>query len=168
MNSLVAAQGHSLPGLRPVDDGDSAALIDLITTCWAAYPGCVMDVDGEEPWLRAPATAYRRWGATMWVVTVGRDLLGCVGLKPAGATGELKSLYVGPAARRRGLGRALSDLVEDQARRRGVRRLELWSDSRFADAHRLYQRLGYRRLPDTRDLHDLSRTVELHYDKWLP
>jgi len=42
---------------REVSDADSAALIELITTCFAAYPGCVLDVDGEEPWLRAPAAA---------------------------------------------------------------------------------------------------------------
>lgn len=156
-----------LPVLRPVDDGDSAALIELIGTCWAAYPGCVLDIDGEEPWLRAPANAYREWGGAMWVAALDGRVVGCVGLKPYGEAAELKSLYIAPAARRRGLGERLSGLVETQARRRGHRRLELWSDTRFADAHRLYHRLGYRRLPGRRDLHDLSNSVEYHYTKDL-
>ncbi len=153
--------------VRAVADNDSGPLIDLITSCWADYPGCVMDVDEEEPWLRAPATAYRTWGARMWVVTLDEILVACVGLKPAGESAELKSLYVAAAARRRGLGERLTRLVEDEARRCGCRRLELWSDSRFTDAHRLYERLGYRRLPDTRELHDVSGTVEVHYDTSL-
>jgi len=157
----------SLPVLRPVTDADSAALIGLISACWAEYPGCVMDVDGEEPWLRAPATAYRGWDATMWVVTRDGAVVACVGLKALVDGAELKSLYVAPAARRRGLGRRLTDLVEGEARRRGHRRLELWSDTRFTHAHRLYERLGYRRLPDVRELHDRSATVEFHYGKAL-
>jgi putative acetyltransferase len=48
-----------------------------------------------------------------------------------------------------------------------IGRLELWSDTRFVDAHRLDARLGYRRLPGTRDLHDRSNSTEYHYAKSL-
>jgi hypothetical protein len=58
-------------------------------------------------------------------------------------------------------------MVEAEAATRGARALELWSDTRFADAHRLYARLGYERLPDARELHDLSHSVELHFRKVL-
>lgn len=156
-----------LPVVRPVEDDDSAELIVLIEQCWAEYPGCVMDVDGEEQWLRAPATAYRGWGGQMWVATLDGQVVGCVGSKPHVDAVELKSLYVAPAGRRRGLGMRLSRLVEDEARRVGAGRLVLWSDTRFADAHRLYERLGYRRLPGLRELHDLSNSVEFHFDKPL-
>jgi predicted GNAT family N-acyltransferase len=159
---------RALPVVLPVDDGDSAALIELIGTCWAAYPGCVLDVDGEEPWLRAPATAYREWGGLMWVATLDGQVVACVGLKPRADAVELKSLYVAPAARRRGLGERLSRLVEVEATRRDVTRVVLWSDTRFTDAHRLYERLGYRRLSDVRELHDLSSSVEYSYQKDLP
>ncbi len=62
-----------LPPIREVADKDSPALIQLIDDCWSEYPGCVLDVDAEEPWLRAPATAYRRLGGGFWVVD------GCAG-----------------------------------------------------------------------------------------
>lgn len=157
-----------LPTVRAVGDCDGAALIELITDCWSAYPGCVMDVDLEEPWLRAPATAYAAMDARGWVAEMDGRLAGFVGFRPYGGdVGELKSLYVAASARRQGLGSLLSGLVEDEARRRGVARLELWSDTRFADAHRLYARLGWTGLPDTRDLHDLSNTTEQHYAKEL-
>lgn len=47
-----------LPGLRRARDSDAVALQDLIASAWAQYPGCVLDVDAEEPWLRAPGTAH--------------------------------------------------------------------------------------------------------------
>jgi len=155
------------PLIRPVADSDAAALIELIEACWAVYPGCVLDVDGEETWLRAPATSYAGWQGAMWVATLDDVVVACVGMKPHSDHTELKSLYVASAARRRGLGERLSRLVEDEARRLGHRRMELWTDTRFADAHRLYERLGYLRLPDARHLHDLSGSTEYHYEKDL-
>ena len=50
------------PVLRAGRDDDAAGIIALIGACWAEYPGCVMDVDGEVPELRALATYYRRAG----------------------------------------------------------------------------------------------------------
>ena len=43
----------------------------------------------------------------------------------------------------------------------------LWSDTRFTGAHRLYERLGYRRLPESRTLGDVSNSVEHGYEKAL-
>ena len=39
--------------LRPARDGDAAGFIALIGACWAEYPGCVLDVDGEGLFLVA-------------------------------------------------------------------------------------------------------------------
>ncbi|ADP78153.1 GCN5-related N-acetyltransferase [Pseudofrankia inefficax] len=173
-----------LPGLRPVRDDDGPAVQRLIGAVWAEYPGCVLDVDGEEPWMRAPATAYTgdldpaRYRGRMWVVedrAVEDEDAGRPGVLAASvavretAPGrvELKSLYVAASARRRGLGQALVFLVEREARRRDAQVVELWSDTRFSDAHRLYERLGYRGAGRTRDLHDLSNTTEIHFTKDL-
>jgi N-acetylglutamate synthase-like GNAT family acetyltransferase len=160
----------ALTGLREVRDADSAALTELIGGCWAEYPGIVLAVDEEEPWLRRPATYYARSGATarMWVVDDRQGLAACVGVKPLedGATAELKSLYVAAWARHRGLGAGLVDVVERYAVAHGARTVRLWSDSRFADAHRLYTKLGYRR-SGQRDLHDLSDTTEYGFVKLL-
>ena len=157
-----------LPVLRDVRDDDAAALIELIGGCWSEYPGCVLDIDAEEPWLRAPAAAYARWSGRMWVVELDGVVRACVGLKPLEAgVAELKSLYVAAPARRRGVGERLTRLVEAEARRLGCTRIELWSDTRFAAAHHLYERLGYTRLPHTRDLHDLSNTTEYAFARSL-
>ncbi|WP_235825570.1 GNAT family N-acetyltransferase, partial [Candidatus Frankia alpina] len=61
-----------LPGLRRARDSDAVALQDLIASAWAQYPGCVLDVDAEEPWLRAPGTAHAATAGeparALWVI----------------------------------------------------------------------------------------------------
>lgn len=154
--------------IREALDGDSAELIELIGGCYAEYPGCVLDVDGEEPWLRSPAAAYASWGGRLWVAERGGRIVGSGGFRSrVGGVGGVHHLYVTRSARRGGLATRLLGLIEAEARRRGAHRLDLWSDTRFTDAHRLYQRLGYVRSPGTRELHDLSRSVEYHFAKAL-
>jgi len=157
-----------LPVVREVRDDDGDALVELIGGCWSEHPGVELHVDAEEPWLRAPATAYRRWDGRMWLVELDGVVVACCGAKPAGEhVVELKSMYVAAAARRRGIARRLEALVLEEAQRRGARRVELWSDTRFLDAHATYARLGYTRLPGERDLHDLSHSREYPYAKDL-
>lgn len=161
----------ALPVRREARDADSEALIELISSCFAEYPGCVMDVDGEEPWLRRPASAYTEAHGTLWVFGLGgpeEPVVACGGMKSvAPGRYELKNLYVGAPARRHGLGGELTELVEDTARALGGTVLQLWTDTRFTDAHRLYERHGYLRRPQTRELHDLSNTTEFFYEKSL-
>ena len=154
--------------IREVRDGDSAALIELIGACYADYPGCVLDVEREESWLRAPATAYAGWQGRLWLAERAGEVVGSGGFRPrAPGVGGGHHLYVARGARRRGLATRLLGLIEAEARRRGADRVELWSDTRFTQAHRLYQRLDYVRSPDTRELGDLSRSVEYHFAKAL-
>ena len=156
--------------VRAARDDDSWDLIGLIAACWAEYPGCVLDVHGEEQWLLAPASAYAREDGRLWVAEQDGRVVASVALKPTAEPSgvALKSLYVARAARRRGLGDRLVDLVESEARRRGATFVELWSDTRFLDAHRLYERRGYSRGAHTRELHDLSLSVEFYYRNDLP
>lgn len=166
--------GGVLAPLRPVTDADAIALQDLIRVCWDAYPGCVLDIDAEEPWLRAPATACANKGGWIWVLPASdtaqeNPLAASVAIYPNAEDGaaELKTLYVWPSARNGGLGAALVNHAETAAiERLGASRMILWSDTRFEDAHRLYERLGYQR-GGTRELHDLSNTVEYFFDRSL-
>lgn len=174
---MTEASGGPPGGLRPVRDGDSAGLIELIGETWAEYPGMVLDVDAEEPWMRAPATSFAEWEGAFWVVPRpgSRRLDACVGVQPArtstrpagtpepGFAAELKSLYVAAPARRRGYGARLVRQVEQWSRDRGLHRVELWSDTCFADAHRLYERLGYVRTGRRRELHDVSQSTESEF-----
>ncbi len=163
--------GADLPCPHPIRDGrddDSKQLIELVGAVFAEYSGCVLDVDGECPDLRAPASYYHSRGGRFWIAG-GKTIVASVSCEPIrdGDALELKRLYVGAGARGRGLGTRLCGIVEDEARVRGARVIELWTDTRFKDAHRLYRRLGYARQPKTRDLHDLSHSTEYQFIKTM-
>jgi len=154
--------------LRAVRDTDAAGLIALIAACYAEYPGVVLDVDREAPELHAMASFAAAHGGRFWVAETEAAVVGCVGVFPAPEQRhELRKLYVARAARRRGLGRRLCGLAESAAREDGARAVELWSDTRFTDAHRLYRNLGFRETGGRRDLHDLSHSTEIHFVKRL-
>ena len=159
------AGGASDIVVRDGRDGDAGALMSLVARCFADYANCVLWVDGEMPALRRVASAYADMDGRFWVAETGSRLVGSVGAKPDGDEIQLLTLYVHPHARRCGLGARLVGLVEDEARQRRARAISLWSDTRFAAAHRLYERLGYRRLEAPRNLADLSATLEYGFRK---
>ncbi len=151
-------------GLRAITPADADAVIGLVAAAYAEYPGCVLDLPGVDDDLPVLAERLTSAGGAGWVVERSGEVVACAGWAPKGPeSAELKRLYVGPSARRSGLGQGLVGHVVEVARAAGVRWLELWSDTRFADAHRLYERTGFARLPETRDLHDPSNTTEYHF-----
>ncbi len=160
--------------IRPARDADAHALIALIGDVYREYHGCVLDVDGEMPDLRAIASAYDQVGGQFWVAEAEGVAVGCCGMadaaaRPGGGRGqELHRLYVAARARRTGLAGRFLDLVEAAARERRGRFVELWSDCRFVTAHGFYHRRGYVQQPEIRMLGDLSHTAEYHFLKWLP
>lgn len=155
--------------VRDARDDDAEGLITLIGGCFAEYPGCLLDVDGELPELRAIATAFRDWRGRFWVAERGGRVVGSVGFTPGKKAGyaELKKLYVEKPAREVGLGGVLCALAETEARKAGHSHMDLWSDTRFTTAHRFYEKRGYTRGPSTRELYDSSNTVEYHFEKPL-
>jgi putative acetyltransferase len=155
------------PSLRDATDDDSWDLVALIGACWGEYPGCVMDVHGECRDLLAPATTYRQAGGWIGVLV---DRCGTVVASVAyrrldASTADMERLYVGRRWRRQGLAAGLVAEVEQRAARAGCSTMELWSDSRFVDAHAFYVRLGYSASGATRALGDRSATVEHHFAK---
>lgn len=154
--------------IRPVQDSDAEGLIRLIDVCWSAYEGCILDVDGEEPQLRAMRSHFDALGGEYWVAEGAGGLIAAGGgwAPAADAAGaELHKLYVLAELRRQGVARRLVAMAEAAARSRGSRFIELWSDSRFLEAHAFYEALGYRRTGRTRELNDLSDTTEFHFVK---
>lgn len=88
--------------------------------------------------------------------------VGCGGLRRRDETAaEIKRMYVRPAARGRGTGRALLAALEDHARRLGVTVMHLETGDRQAEAIALYEAAGYRRVPGRDGIHSVWMEKDL-------
>ena len=156
--------------IRPLRDVDSPALIELIGTIWRSYAGIVFDVEAELPELKAPATAFTKAGGQGWVTERDGRVHASVGVAPTGSSPglwELLKLHVDARERRQGIAGRLLRVLEDWAKERGAVSIELWTDTRFTEAHGFYARQGYQREGMRRRLQDLSRTIEYPFHKVL-
>jgi len=151
---------------RPVEPADIPGIHALIAAIYADYD-YVLDVEVEDAHLRDPGAYFRCTGGEFWVVSdAGRIVAtGAALLHPD--CGEIKSVYVHRAIRRRGWGRRLTNLALAHIRAAGRRRAILWSDTRFTEAHRLYEALGFRRT-GRREIHCTNSFAEYGYELELP
>lgn len=62
--------------------------------------------------------------------------------------GEFRMLTTSPAARRRGVARALVDACLDRARTAGMSEIMICSGATMTKAHELYRSLGFERVPE--------------------
>ncbi|MFO0659004.1 MAG: GNAT family N-acetyltransferase [Polyangiaceae bacterium] len=155
--------------IRDAIDADSEGILAVLKAVFAEYEGCVYE-PSEMPELERPATSFAEMHGRLWVVELDGSISGCIGMAEDHddpSLVELKKLYLLSSLRGRGLGRRLIELVEQETRARGLCRIHLWSDTRFTTAHGVYERCGYTKLAETRELHDLSFTVEYHFEKTL-
>jgi putative acetyltransferase len=147
--------------IRPAVPDDSPGVIRVIHAVYDEY-GFTWDADEYHADLYDLRTYYLDRGHIFWVAEAGGSLIGTAALElfdlltgDWGATCEvegerrlcgcdcsLQRLYVHPSARGQGAGGALMETVLEAARRRGRRGLEIWSDKRFTEAHRLYEKFG--------------------------
>jgi GNAT superfamily N-acetyltransferase len=78
----------------------------------------------------------------------GDAAVGCVAMRDLGGNlCEMKRMYVPERARGRGVGGGLAKRIIDDARAAGYRRMRLDTSKRQNEAMRLYERLGFVRIP---------------------
>jgi GNAT superfamily N-acetyltransferase len=164
---VAATPGRGVT-VRPARDADGAAIIDLVQRVWSEYPGKTLNVRNDMPELIDPETSYAECDGRFWVVERDGEIIGSIAARPSADGGvlELQKLYVKKSERRHGFGSRLCRLVEDEARRRGMPAVELWSDIKLLDAHRLYEDRGYER-GGLKTYSDTSGTVRCYYRKTL-
>jgi len=88
-------------------------------------------------------------GGAFLLLFEGSEPVACGGLRTLGpGLGEIKRMYVVPAARRRGHARRLLGALELAAREIGLGRLRLDTNAQQPEALRLYEVTGYAEIPD--------------------
>src|SRR6476661_2169880 len=102
-------------------------------------------------------TARRAREAEVWVAVGDGRMLGSVTFCRPGSVyreiarddeGEFRMLAVSPAARGRGVGQALVELCLRRSRVLGYVGVRMSTMDRMTSAHRVYERLGFTRIPD--------------------
>lgn len=121
----------------------------------AAYEPFLLGADDDYR-ERLADVATRDREAEVWVAVDGAVVLGNVTVCPVGSPwreiatddeGEFRMLAVSPAAQGRGVGNALAAMTVERFRADGARAVVLSSLVTMLGAHRIYERLGFRRLP---------------------
>ena len=151
--------------VSPATASDVPGVVALIGRVYAEYD-FVYDPAVEVPDLLAFARHYEPPRGAFFVVRHEGRIAGSVGVEALDArSAELHRLYLDAALRGRGTGRALVEAVLDWCRARRVDRLVLWSDTRFDRAHRLYERMGFRRTGERALPGDVNQTREYGFER---
>jgi putative acetyltransferase len=158
--------------LRPATAADGAGIAAVVEAVYIEY-GFAWEPEGCQADLYDVGAHYLDRGHFLWVVVDDLAIQGVVVLKLfdpvpgqvgsavekdgtlrlAGCDSALARLYVHPSARHRGAGTELVRTALDAARQHRRRAVEIWSDKRFREAHRLYARVGARSVAE-RLIHD--------------
>ena len=78
--------------------------------------------------------------------------VGCVAMKGEGTgLGEIRRMWVSPAARGLGLSRRLMAVIEDKARDMGIKTLRLDTNGKLHAARRLYESSSWHEIPRYND-----------------
>lgn len=108
-----------------------------------------------------------REGVDLFVARVGGEAAGCGGVQFFGNEyGELKRMYVRPAFRGLGLGKAILSYLVDYSAEQGMPVLRLETGIHQTEAISLYERFGFTRIPPFDEYWDdpLSLFMELRLD----
>ena len=143
-----------VPTLRSARPDELDAVGALTVEAYVA--GGVIPADA--PYLAFLGDAHHRDAqAELWVAVDERGVVGTVTFVVHGSAlaevaregeAEIRSLAVSPTASGEGIGEALTRLTIDRARESGCAAMVLSSSTTMRAAHRLYERLGFTRLPE--------------------
>src|SRR5207249_8515715 len=129
------------------------------------YP-LLLEPGGEVPGFFPFDEHYTPPRGAFFVGRGGNRVVGTVGGGAIdGGAAELHRLYLDANLRGRGTGRALVEAVLDWCRAEKISRLTLWSDTRFDQAHRLYERMGFERRGERTLPDDLNQTREYGFER---
>jgi putative acetyltransferase len=152
--------------IRSATSADAASIIGVIQTVYAEY-AFVFEAGEETPDLLAFGETYDGRAGAFFVAETMGVVVGSIGVRlgPRGVA-EIVRLYLARQYRGQGVGRQLVEAAVAWARAHAAQAVELWSDTRFTDAHRLYTRTGFVQ-GGQRQLADVNNSLEYHFRRPL-
>jgi len=154
------------PRIRPFDDRDAEAVVDLSLRAWAPAFASLEQTLGSEifrrqhpDWREDQRRAVENVCASqekrVWVAKVDGATVGFVAIElhhPERSMGEISMLAVDPDYQGRGIGTALTGFALDRLKDAGmtVAMVETGGDPGHAPARRVYEKAGYTLLPTAR------------------
>jgi len=141
------------PLIRDANEQDGPVIVDLWTEAYFTEG----EGGRDTPYGPADFEATAAAAAHLLVAECDEEVVGVVALlapdEPSRALAgegeaELARLVVGSGARHHGIGRALAERCAELARAEGWPAIALWSRPYQTAGHRLYESLGYARLPE--------------------
>ena len=152
--------------LKVARNKDSDKIIKLIRKCFKDYKNCYLDVENDSPELKRIFTYFKSKKGKFWIYLNRDKVIGCMGYLPHQKNEiEIHKLYIDQKFRKRGLARKLMMKVEKIAKKTQKKKIILWTDTRFKEAHAMYKKLTYKKLAKTRKLNDISNTTEYYFEK---
>jgi ribosomal protein S18 acetylase RimI-like enzyme len=152
--------------IRPFDDRDVEAVVDLSLRAWAPVFASLERVLGSEifgrlhpDWREDQRRAVEDICAAkegrVWVAEVGASAVGFVAVElhhPERSMGEISMLAVDPDHQGGGIGTALTEFALDRLKEAGMKvaMVETGGDPGHAAARRTYEKAGYVLLPIAR------------------
>ncbi len=125
--------------IRPAQPADVPALRALAERAYAPYVPRI----GRRPAPMDEDYAAEVAAGSVHVIEEEGGPAGLVVLVAARGHLLVQNVAVAPERQGRGLGRALLDFAEEEARRRGLGELRLYTNAAMRENVRLYRRLGY-------------------------
>ena len=163
--SSRARPRSSALSVRPAGRADAPGVVELIGRVYVEY-GFVYVPEVEVPDLFRFDQHYAAPRGAFFVVREANVVVGSVGVERVDeSAAELHRLYLDAQLRGRGTGKALVEAVLEWCRAQKISRLILWSDTRFDQAHRLYERMGFRQTGERTLPDDLNQTREYGFER---
>ena len=134
-----------------IDVAITAADVQSVSALFQGYAASLPVDLGYQDFATELAGLPGKYAEPRGALLLARDQagasLGCIALRPHGErVCEMKRLFLVPAARGMGLGRALAEAIIAAARDRGYRELRLDTLPSMTSAIALYEGLGFERI----------------------
>ena len=157
--------------IREARAEDAPAILAVINATNKAFYKAIVPPDRyREPFLALDDVRAESRRMTFYVYERDDRIGGVIGLeKRTGGIGVIGRLYVLPELQRTGVGMALLAHVEGAARRKRLREIVVWTDSKASWAVSFYKRRGYREIEPGTVFADpyIDARVEQHPDALL-